>query len=109
VAPNTYCNDGAKACHDVSVALPKITAHFLSRILVDVPKEVADNHWIVTAYTVDAKGKRVTVPGADSPLLHGRHSVWLPVTSSEDYYLQIGDFDGADRVGTWTVQVHVTA
>jgi hypothetical protein len=105
-----YCFDAITHCHNTS-KITIINAKSNSTVLVDVPREVADQHWIVTAFSL-SKGKTTPLDGYGSSVLHNRHSIRLPVPYASGggsyYFLSVAEIRGAAQSGTWTVQVHVT-
>jgi hypothetical protein len=79
--------------------------------LVDVPRAVANSHWLVTAYRRTAQGKTTPLDGYGSPsVITGRHSTRLPVPYGDGtYYLSVVELNGVKQVGEWTATVEVTS
>jgi hypothetical protein len=107
--PSQYCFDPTTHCHS-SGSIPKITAKANSTVLVDVPRDVADQHWIVLAFKTDSAGTSTALDGYGSTgVLHNRHSVRVPVPNAEgSYYLKVAELRGAAQSGTWIVLVDVS-
>jgi hypothetical protein len=107
VSPAKYCYDGnANTCRTTSAA-GSITATSGSTIVVDVPREVADNHWAVAAFVKDSTGKITTIDSSSSAVVSKTHSVRLlvPQASSGSYQLSVQSFTGAAATGEWDVEV----
>ena len=82
-----------------------------SELLVDVPRSVADNVWVVSAYTLDSVNKAHPLAGAGTAnAVRGRHTTHLSTTPAGvgDYYLQVAEISTGD-VGGWVVHVITTA
>jgi hypothetical protein len=106
VNATTYCFDSAHCRQNSTEASVAATAG--STILVDVPRQIANAQWLVSAYTVDSSGKKTVIDGAGSSLLHDTHTVRLLVpTSSGAYALSIQSFDGTTPTGIWNVVVQL--
>lgn len=78
-------------------------------LMIDVPREIAVNAWVVAAFTLAADGKSTPIPGAGSAL-HDRHSTRLRAAPGgvSDYFLQIVELRGAAQTGGWVVHVKTT-
>jgi hypothetical protein len=100
------------SCDAVGSKIRTVKAVGGSKIMVDVPKELADAGWIVAAFTSDAAGKNTPVPtpGASSSPVHGEHSVRLvvPQVTSGGYFLQISSLRPSRQLTTWIVTVQLT-
>ena len=95
---------------DVSQA-PGISVRAGSELLVDVPRTVATNAWVVAAYTLDTASKAHPLAGAgSSTALRGQFSTHLSTTAAGvgQYYLQIAELRGTAEVGGWIVRVTTT-
>jgi hypothetical protein len=86
-----------------------------SRILVDVPAEVAHTGWVAAAFTTDAAGQNTPIPGAGSAPLSGTHSVRLTVptpagdTRTGSYQLQVSSLKPNNQRTTWLVTVALSS
>jgi hypothetical protein len=110
VAPAKYCYDGnSKTCR-TTTASGKLNATSGSTIVVDVPREVAVNHWAVAAFVKDSTGKITTIESASSAVVSGTHSVRLqvPQANSGSYQLSIQSFTGNTATGEWDVEVNLS-
>jgi hypothetical protein len=107
VAPAKYCYDGnANTCRTTDAAAT-ISATSGSTIVIDVPREVADNHWAVAAFVKDSTGKITTIDASSSAVVSGTHSVRLlvPQASTGSYQLAVQAFTGVAATGEWDVEV----
>lgn len=79
-------------------------------LLVDVPRELATNAWVVAAFTLDPTGKTTPLAGAGSAV-HDTHSARLtaPPSAVTDYFLQVAELRGSKQAGGWILHVRVTA
>lgn len=111
VQPNRYCFDPAGRHCRASDAVGTVQAQSNGTLLVDVPRTVADTHWLVTAYRRTASGKSSPLDGYGSPsVLSDRHSIRLPVPYGEGtYYISVVQLSGAKQVGQWTATVEVSS
>ena len=110
VAPAKYCFDGnAKTCRTTSAA-GSIKATSGATIVVDVPRQVATDHWAVAAFVKDSTGKITTIDASSSAVVSGTHSVRLlvPQASSGSYQLSVQSFTGAAATGEWDVEVSLS-
>lgn len=90
---------------------PTIRVRAGSQLLVDVPRAVADNAWVVAAFTLDAASKSHPLAGAGSATaIRGRHTTHLSTLTVGvgSYYLQIAEIRGAAQAGGWIVRVTTT-
>jgi hypothetical protein len=110
VSPLRYCFDTAMTKCRSDVTPQTVRARSSSSLFVDVPKEVADKHWIVSAYKVDNAGAKSPLDGYGSAsLLHSQHSTRVAVPyGTGSYFLSVAELDGTAQVGTWTVEVQVS-
>ncbi|WP_375480768.1 DUF2771 family protein [uncultured Jatrophihabitans sp.] len=109
IPPQKYCFDsGARACR-VSEKIRTINARSSSTLLIDVPRAVANSHWLVTAFRRDKNGKSTPLDGFGSPdLIHGRHSTQVSVPyGTGDYFLSVAELAGGSQQGAWVARVHV--
>jgi hypothetical protein len=90
VSPQTYYFDNPQKARVTSGTVSTISASGGRSLLVDVPKEVADQNWSVTAITLDAAGKQTDLDGTGN------------------YFLKVAAAGGSAG-GVWLIQVHVTA
>lgn len=108
IAPSTYCwsQDNCKRGDGGNHVLG---ARGGSTVQISVPRSVADNAWIATAYTVDAQGKSSPLEGFGSNLVKDNHftRVFVP-TSQGSYLLSVSEFEGDRQSGVWTLTVNVT-
>lgn len=91
---------------------PTLSVQAGSDLLIDVPRQVADNAWVVAAFTLDASSKATPLAGAGSAgALRNQHST--RVTSAPagvgNYYLQVVELRGNQQVGGWVVHVQTTS
>jgi hypothetical protein len=109
IPPARYCFDAAGQHCRTSDAAGTVRAQSNGTLLVDVPRTVADTHWLVTAYRRGASGKPTPLDGYGSPtVLSGRHSIRLPVPYGEGtYYISVVQLSGPKQVGQWTATVEV--
>jgi hypothetical protein len=105
-----YCFDGNAHTCRTSSAIGQITATSGSTIVVDVPREIANNHWAVTAFVKDTTGKITTIDASSSSVVTGTHSVRLPVpqASSGGYQLAVQSFTGNSATGEWDIEVSLS-
>ena len=109
ITPSNYCFDPTTHCHATSTKISTIDAKRHSTITIDVPRVVADQHWIVTAFTVTAGGKSTPIDGAGSELLHDAETVRVPVANGTgNYILSVAELRGLAQSGTWSVRVQIT-
>lgn len=110
-APSSYCWDISDkgSCHG-SKEQKKLTATPGGVIQISVPRTVADQAWIATAYSVGADGKTTPLDGFGSNLISDNHfgRVFVP-TRNGSYLLAVNEFRGDTQTGTWTVQIDITA
>jgi hypothetical protein len=105
-----YCYDGnTKTCR-TSSASGSIKATSGSSIVVDVPRQVATEHWAVAAFVKDSTGKITTIDAASSALVNNTHSVRLqvPAASQGSYQLSVQSFTGTTATGEWDVEVNLS-
>jgi hypothetical protein len=98
-------------CALVNSKIKHVTASAGSKILVDVPRSLANGGWIVTAYITDGKkNTALTTPGAQSGTIQGQHSVRLTVPSATEgsYFLQVTALRPSDQLTTWVIGVNLT-
>lgn len=88
-----------------------VTARGGSSILLDLSPELADNGYLVSAYTTDGKTNTpLTTPGASTGVkksLTARLSV--PAQAQGSYYLQVTAVPPSKRFTTYLVLVNLTA
>ncbi len=89
---------------------PTLTVQPGSDLLVDVPRELATNAWVVAAFTLGPTGKTTPLAGAGSAV-HDTHSARLtaPPSSVTDYFLQVVELRGSKQAGGWILHVKVTS
>jgi hypothetical protein len=90
---------------------PTIRVRAGSQLLVDVPRAVADNAWVVAAFTLDSASKSHPLTGAGSvSAIRDRHTTHLSTATAGvgSYYLQIAEIRGATQAGGWIVHVTTT-
>ena len=96
---------------DVAQA-PTIRVRAGSQLLVDVPRAVADNAWVVAAFTLDSASRSHPLAGAGSATaIRGRHTTHLSTATVGvgSYFLQIAEIRGTSQAGGWIVHVATTA
>jgi hypothetical protein len=108
--PQTYCFDVAHCRISTGNTIASLDAHAGSTVLVDVPHEVADNSWSVTAATLgsDNKYTELQVDGASSETITNSHSTRVVVPYANGQYLLIvrESRSGKDSA-TWVARVTV--
>jgi hypothetical protein len=90
---------------------PELRVRAGSTLLVDVPRTVADNAWVVAAFTLDSAGKSHPLTGAGTAsAIHDRHTTHLATTPAGvgSYYLQVAEIRSASQVGGWILHVTTT-
>ena len=91
---------------------PTITVPAGSDLLIDVPRSVVDNAWVVAAFTLDAAGRTTPLTGAGSAgALRDRHSTRVssaPIGVG-NYFLQVVELRGPQQAGGWVVHVRTTS
>jgi hypothetical protein len=111
VSPQTYIFTGAKDARVTSGTVASLNASGGTSLLVDVPREVADQRWNVSAITLDAQGKATAMDytGASSPTVTNTHSTRVVVPyATGAYYLKIASAGNANG-GVWLVKINITA
>lgn len=91
---------------------PSIRVRAGSELLVDVPRTVADDAWVVAAFTLDSASKAHPLAGAGSATaIRDRHTTHLSTASAGvgSYYLQIAEIRATSQAGGWIVHVTTTA
>ncbi len=76
-----------------------------------VPRNVATEHWLVSAYT-EQNGKQTPLDGAGSTLISDAHTAWVSVPAQlvgGSYVLSVKSTDGRIPTGAWGVVVQVTS
>ena len=76
-----------------------------------MPGPVANNAWVVAAYTLDSASKAHPLAGAGSATaIRGRFTTHLSTTPAGVgvYYLQVAELKGTAEVGGWIVRVTTT-
>jgi hypothetical protein len=115
VKPQAYCFDANPAdCRiTTSGAISTLDAKSGGTILVDVPRDVAGQHWSVNAAT--QSGNTFTpldVTGASVPALSGTHSARVVVPYSTGlYYLIVAATSpgsGSKQTASWVTRVNVS-
>jgi hypothetical protein len=91
--------------------ISRIKAAAGSRILIDVPKELAKSGWLVAAFTSDGSGKNTPVSDGGSLPVKDKHTVRLQVPPAKEggYFLQVLPAPGSTERSTWVIQVQLTA
>ncbi len=111
VQPQTYYFKDPQQARVTSGTVSTISASGGNSILVDVPREVADQQWSVSAITLDASGTQTALNavGASSPRVSDTHSTRVVVPfGTGNYFLKVASAGGTAG-GVWLIQVHVTA
>jgi hypothetical protein len=92
-----------------------VSARSGSQLLIDVPAQLADNGYLVSAYTTDGtKNTPVSAPGASSGPITGKLAVKLAVPSQAQgsYFVQVSPLPSkhpSNQLTTWLVLVQLTA
>jgi hypothetical protein len=100
------------ACNADAKKVTRISAPAGTRILVDVPKDLAQAGWIVAAFTADTSGKNTAINGAGSSPIQGEHNVrvqvpQVPSGGSGAYFLQVSSLRPNNQLTTWVVAVQI--
>lgn len=105
-----YCFD-AQHCRKATDTATPIKADAGSKINIDVPKSVASQAWIVTAYTLDESNKATPIQGAGSTLLHGEYNarITVPYAVGSSYYIAVQRTDGTTADATWQASVEIVS
>lgn len=91
---------------------PGITVRAGTQLIVDVPSTVANNAWVVAAYTLDSASKAHPLAGAGSATaIRGKFTTHLSTTPAGvgQYYLQVAELKGTAEIGGWIVRVTTTS
>jgi hypothetical protein len=112
VSPQTYCFDtNPDHCRfSTSKEIRVIHARGGSRILVDVPRQVATQSWTVTAATQSKNTFTALGVAGDSATVSTGHTakVTVPFGQGNTYYLIVKQAaDG--KTGAWLVEVDITS
>lgn len=111
VTPLRYCFElDEKTCHTTDGRVDTtLRAQAGSAINISVPRTVALNAWIATAYTVGADGKNTALDGFGSNLVVDEHDsrVFVP-TRTGSYLLAVNEVRGDTQTGTWTVKIEIS-
>ncbi|MEP6851833.1 MAG: hypothetical protein ABJA87_04145 [bacterium] len=87
---------------------PTISVAAGSELLVDVPRRVATQTWLVAAFTLGADGKTAPLAGAGSAgALTDQHTTRVSTAPAGvgEYYLQVVELRGTTQSGGWTLRV----
>lgn len=87
---------------------PTISVPAGTVLLIDVPRTVAEDTWVVAAFRLDQAGKSTPIEGAGSlEPLHDRHSTRVSTSPAGlgDYYLQVAQLRGTTQAGGWVIKV----
>lgn len=90
---------------------PTIRVRAGSELLVDVPRTVAANAWVVAAFTLDSASKSHPLTGAGTATaIRDQHTAHLSTAAAGvgSYYLQIAEIRGASQAGGWILRVTTT-
>lgn len=83
-----------------------------SQILLDVPLQLANAGWIVTAFTGDGTTNTpLTTPaGVSTGPIHGVHTVRLnvPAATAGSYFLQVTALKASKQLTNWLIAVQLT-
>lgn len=92
-----------------SKSIPTINATRGSTILVDVPKKVADNGWLVSAFTADASCNLAPLPIPASSDVTNSHTLRLtvPIQGQGGYFVMVVPVTGSSLKSSWVVQVNL--
>ncbi|MGI8666280.1 MAG: DUF2771 family protein [Jatrophihabitans sp.] len=98
-------------CDPVASKQGTIQAHGGSKIVIEVPKQLASAGWIVSAYTTDGKTNTAlqTPTGVSTGPLRGQRSVQLnvPTATTGSYYLQVTALHPSTRLTNWLCLVQL--
>jgi hypothetical protein len=100
----------ANACSADASKVVHLSAATGSQILIDVPKDLSNASWAVTAFTQDQAGKNspVGIPGTGVPI-KGKHTVRLAVPNGTgQYWVQVNALVPTKQLTTWIVSVDIT-
>lgn len=110
VSPSQYCFPNTSTCRTTSGRVSTaLVANTGATINVSVPQDVAQNAWLVTAYSVAANGSNTPLEGAGSNVIVGQQDarVFVPLTTGS-YLLNVAEVRDKRQAGTWTVQIIAT-
>lgn len=91
---------------------PTLSVQAGSDLLIDVPRQVADNAWLVAAFTLDASSNTTPLAGAGSAgAIRNQYSTRVSSTPAGvgSYYLQVVELRQAQQVGGWVVHIQTTS
>jgi len=111
VSSAKYCFDGnANTCR-TSTAVGRLSATVGSTIVVDVPRDIANNHWAVTSFVKDDSGRPTTIDSSSSPVVSKTHSVrvLVPQATSGSYQIAVQSFTGTKATGEWDIEVRLAS
>jgi hypothetical protein len=89
-----------------------LTVAVRSDVLIDVPRSVAENTWLVAAFRLDEQAKSTPIDGAGSlEPLHDEHSTRVSTTPAGvgEYFLQVVELRDGQAVGSWLVKIRTTS
>ena len=111
VSPVAYCyddqnpTDGSCPARKASVVTLRTSPG--DDIGISVPRSVAVQAWIASAYTLTADGKSEPVDGGTG-VIQDNHYARVPVPNASGVYLlSVTQLRGQEQIGTWTVQVEI--
>ena len=91
---------------------PTLTVPAGSDLLIDVPRTIARNAWVVAAFTLDADGKSTPLAGAGSAgAIRDQHSTRVSSAAAGvgAYFLQVVEVRGAQQAGGWVVHIRTVS
>jgi hypothetical protein len=107
ITPSTYCFDtDPNHCHNFPLDLPVVSARADDTILIDVPSEVVDNGWSITALATPSLIK----VGQVTKVKH-RHSYRLIASANgaKPFVVQVAQLhNGTPDGSTWSFLVNVS-
>ncbi len=103
---------GAPSIADATDAR-SISAQQGSKVLIDVPRSVANNTWLVSAFTFDTAGKANALAGAGGVgNVTGAHTTRITVPSASvtpEYYVEVVELRHGLAAGGWVFHVRVSS
>ena len=106
VSPSTYCFDADHCRPSRGVDFPSLTTAADEKVLIDVPEQVAQRGWVVSALTLDGKTRL-----ASSGAIHNSHTYRVPsgVNSGNPFVVQVNELAGSVPSGSvWSLLVQVS-
>jgi hypothetical protein len=106
ITPSTYCFDAKHCRPSTKIDLPVVNARADDKVLVDVPKALADKGWAVAALSLDG-AKALGGSGA----IEHRHSYRIAASANngEPFIVQVTQLrEGKPDGSKWSFLVKIT-